>query len=164
MMVVLRKYAAEDVERIASLADNPNVSRYLTNKFPSPYTHEDATWWVNVGCKQGLNRAIEFNGSLVGGIGVNPGTCIHSRAGEIGYWLGEEFWGRKIAREAVSKMVSMTFETTDLVRLFAGVFSPNIASMKVLEKCEFRLEGVLKKAIYKNGEFYDEHMYARIKK
>ena len=56
----------------------------------------------------------------------------------------------------------MLFSNTDIVRLYAPVFSPNKASMRVLEKCGYQLEGVLRKAIYKNGVYLDEHFYAKI--
>ena len=57
-------------------------------------------------------------------------------------------------------MTQYIFENTETIRLFAPVFGPNKASMRVLEKCQYKFEGVLKKAIYKNGKYYDEHLFA----
>lgn len=162
-MVILREFEQNDIGILPQLANNINVTRYLTTSFPSSYTIEDAEWWVNVGCKQGIiAKAIEVNHKLAGSIGVTPGKYNHILSAEIGYWLGEEYWGKGIATEAVRKMTAYTFSNTDIVRLFAPVFSPNNASMKVLEKCNYTLEGILKKATYKDGLFYDEHLYARI--
>lgn len=55
------------------------------------------------------------------------------------------------------------FSQTKVIRLFANVFKPNKGSMHVLEKCGFKQEAILEKAFYKSGEYYDNHIYAKIK-
>ncbi|WP_373518944.1 GNAT family N-acetyltransferase, partial [Pricia sp.] len=52
------------------------------------------------------------------------------------------------------------FEELKLIRIFAGVFEYNVGSMRVLEKNGFLKEGISKKAIFKNGKFWEEHRYA----
>ena len=80
------------------------------------------------------NFAIVVSGEAIGGIGLRLGTDIFRRSAEIGYWLGEPFWGRGIATEAVGAVSQYAFESFDLCRLEAGVFEWNPASMRVLEK------------------------------
>jgi RimJ/RimL family protein N-acetyltransferase len=46
-MITLREYADSDLERLAALANNENVSRYLIYTFPHPYTRADAEWWIS---------------------------------------------------------------------------------------------------------------------
>ena len=161
-MIKLRDFSENDISSIARFANNANVSNYLTSSMPYPYTTEDAKWWVEIGSKEGeVFKAIDLNGECVGSIGVHRGITEHKFSGEIGFWLAEEYWGQGYTTEAVSKMTSYIFNETDIVRLYARVFSPNKASMLVLEKCGYVLEGILKKEIFKNGEFYDDHIYGK---
>ncbi|MFY0022190.1 GNAT family protein, partial [Acinetobacter baumannii] len=78
---------------------------------------------------------------------------------EIGYWLAEPFWGQGIATEAVRQLVEYTFYYFDIVRLYAEVFETNKASMRVLEKNGFYLEGVRRKAVFKNGLLMDDFIW-----
>lgn len=57
----------------------------------------------------------------------------------------------------------VVFERFDIVRLQAGVFASNPASMRVLEKCGFVREAVLRDAITKNGIVMDEVMHVRFR-
>lgn len=163
-MITLRDYKNSDVNRLLKLANNENVARYLTGAFPSPYTLEDAEWWVSTGSKNGIVKVIELNGEFVGSVGLTCGTNERRFSGEVGYWLGEAYWGQGIASVALSQLTEVIFEETDIVRLFAPVYSPNKPSMRVLEKAGYRHEATLANSIYKNGEFYNEHIYSLLKK
>lgn len=158
--ISLRDYKTEDIKAIHILLNNYNVSRFLSSRIPFPYTFDDAVWWVETGNKHEITRVIEFNGELAGIIGVARGVYENYRCGELGYWLGEPFWGKGLATGAVSQMTQMIFADTDIVRLFAPIYHPNKASMRVAEKCGYKLEGIAEKAIFKDGRFYDECIYA----
>ncbi len=160
--VTLRDFFNKDVDYLVLFLNNKNVTKYLTSRIPQPYSIDDAEWWVNIGSKAGITKAIEVNGKYIGTIGVNIAQYERIRSAEIGYWLEEYSWGKGIATEAVMKMTEYVFTKTNIVRLYAPVFSPNKASMRVLEKCGYQLEGVLKKSVFKNDEFLDEHLYAKI--
>lgn len=110
-----------------------------------------------------LLLAIEVDGVAVGGIAVTLLDDVYCRTAEIGYWLGEPFWGRGIMTDAIAAIVPVAFERFDIVRIQAGVFANNPASMRVLEKCGFVREAVLKNAITKNGVVIDEVMHARFR-
>ena len=160
--MILREFEQRDINSIVKHASNFNVSRYLTSKFPYPYKMEHAEWWVNVGSKIGLHKAIDINGECIGGIGVTFGEGEHLYTSQIGYWLGESHWGKGIATKALFIMTAEAFSGNKIVRLVAPVFSPNKASMRVLEKCGYILEGIMIKAAFKNDIFMDEHIYAKL--
>lgn len=107
-----------------------------------------------------LLLAIEVDGVAAGGIAVTLLDDVYCRTAEVGYWLGEPFWGRGIMTDAVAAVVPVAFERFAIVRLQAGVFADNLASMRVLEKCGFVREAVLHNAITKNGVVMDEVMHA----
>jgi len=162
-MITLRDYYQSDVERLIELANNENVARYLTGTFPHPYTRDDANWWISTGCKGGFVKVIERDGVFVGSVGVTPRANVHRYSGIIGYWLGEAYWGQGIASVALSQLTEMVFADSDLVRLSASVYSPNKPSMRVLEKSGYSHEATLMNSVFKNGEFYNEHIYSVLK-
>lgn len=161
MTVILRDFSKKDIEAIHLLLNDADVARYLSSKIPFPYTIEDAKWWVATGSKQGINKAIEFQGKFVGVVGAVPGAFEYERSAEIGYWLGKEYWGHGIAVRALTQMTDLVFSSTNIVRLYATVCAPNTASARVLEKCGYYRESVQKNAIYKHGELFDAYVYAR---
>lgn len=161
----LRQWQHGDEGSLQKYADNPRVSAYLFDRFPSPYTADDAKFWVNLqqSAAQLTTFAIVIDAEAVGGIGIELRDDVYSRNAKFGYWLGEPFWGRGIMPEAARLVVDYGFQHFDLVRLEAGVFSNNPRSMRVLEKAGFVLEAVNHKAIYKRGELLDEHVYAKFR-
>jgi RimJ/RimL family protein N-acetyltransferase len=162
-MIVLREYAESDLERLVSLANNENVSRYLVYTFPYPYTKADGEWWINTGSKQNgvITRVIEYQGQLVGSVGITRQTGWREHLGEIGYWIGEEYWGQGIATAALALMTDHAFTSLQFRKLHAPVLAPTRASMRVLEKCGYMPEAVLKAEVRKYDRFFDIHQFAR---
>lgn len=158
-MIKLRTFLEQDAQRLEHILNDRHVTQYLSTKIPMPYTASDAHWWINQGSKQSLVYAIEIDNTLVGCIGINQGEFEYQRSGEIGYWLAKEYWRKGIMLQAINQVVAHVYNTTDIIRVFASVFSENIGSMGLLEKCSFTLEAIHKKAIYKDNQFYDNHIY-----
>lgn len=141
----------------------------MTNIFPSPYTLSDGIEWVN--CNLSLSPPENFviadptTSLAIGGIGLKPGTDVHERSVEVGYWLGEEFWGRGVATKALVGFVGWglgerEWEWERAVRVHAGVYGGNVASGRVLRKAGFGLEGCLRKHVWKEGRLLDLEVYA----
>ena len=107
--------------------------------------------------------AIEIGDEAVGAISVTPKDDVQVRVGEIGYWLGEPFWGRGIATAAVKLVTEYAFADLDLMRIQGSVFEWNLASGRVLEKAGYQLEGRLRKSIFKDGRVIDSLIYARVR-
>src|SRR3569623_1304177 len=133
---IIRGWKQGDEISLQKHADNPNVSRFLMDRFPSPYTMEDAIWWVNNLLKQDplINFAITVDDQVIGGIGLELREDVYRKTALIGYWLSEEFWGKGIITEAVKLVTTYAFAHLDIIRIQAGVLSKNPASMHVLEK------------------------------
>ena len=161
----IRSYRAGDRPALLAYADNRNVSRHLRDRFPYPYTAEVADRWLEHVAAEDpqTSFAIATSKELVGGIGVELGEDIHHRSGEIGFWLGEPFWGRGIVTSAVVAFTPWAFEQFDLLRIWAGVFEGNPASARVLEKAGYELEGRHRAAVYKDGRALDELVYAKLR-
>ena len=108
------------------------------------------------------NFAIEVKGKAVGGIGILLKDDIYKKNVEIGYWLGEEYWGQGIISSAITEIVDYTFRNFDVFRIYAGVFEYNLASMRVLEKAGFHKETIQIKSLLKEGELFDEHIFVKL--
>ena len=137
----------------------------MTASFPSPYTRADAEWWIaNVVVEQTAKHfAIEVDGSLAGGIGIQPQRGEHSGCALFGYWLGVAFWGHGIATDAARTVIPFAFREMGLRRLEASVFEPNAASVRILENVGFRFEGRLREAyVERDGTARDALLYARL--
>jgi RimJ/RimL family protein N-acetyltransferase len=159
---VLRPWKRSDLELLVKYADNPKIAANMRDGFPNPYRIEDACRFIEMAenFEEGFILAIEVKGCACGSIGVHILDDVSRKTAEIGYWLGEPFWGRGITSEAMSAVVPVAFGTFDIARIQAGIFSKNPASARVLEKCGFVREAVLKDAVYKNGRLMDEIIYA----
>ena len=162
-MIVLREYVDSDLDRLISLANNENVSRYMVYTFPCPYTKADGEWWIGTGSKQNgaITRAIEYEGLLVGSVGITPQSGWRKHLGEIGYWVGEEHWGKGIATAALKQMTDYGFASLQFRKLYAPVLAPNVASLRVLAKGGYTLEAILKAEVQKGQHFFDIHQFAK---
>jgi len=161
----IRLWQRGDEEAIVRLGNNRRIWRNLTNRFPHPYTHSDAVDWVDGANRQPENArhfAIVVDDEVVGGVGFERLQDLHTRTAEIGYWIGEPYWGRGIATRGLTAATALAFRDFDFVRLQAGVLEWNPASCRVLEKAGYTLEGRLKKQVFKDGEVCDKFMYARL--
>jgi RimJ/RimL family protein N-acetyltransferase len=160
----LRPPRISDLPALVKHANNRSVSENLRDRFPSPYTEAHARQWVDFASREDppCHFAVVVDGEMVGGIGVNVQPDVFRRSAEIGYWLGEAYWGRGIMTEAVPAVTRYALDTLDICRVFAGVFDPNPGSSRVLEKAGYVLEGRLHRAVCKNGQMRDQLMYAYV--
>lgn len=159
---LIRPWRRGDRAALVRQADNRRVWLLLRDQFPHPYTPADADAWLAHVAQQRpvTSFAIAVGGEAAGGIGVAPQPDVHRRSAEIGYWLGEAFWNRGIMTAAVRAFTTYAFDAYDLIRIYAGVFSSNPASMRVLEKAGYTREGVLRRSVVKDGQVLDQILYA----
>lgn len=141
--LVLRAPHAEDIDAIAILANNPAIAT-MVSRIPHPYGRTDAATFVEASVKR-------ENGNCVYAItdadsGRFLGCCSLESAGngkslELGYWVGEPFWGGGVATEAVHALVDMAFRTRDIDYIDARCRVINPASRRVLQKSGFQFHG-----------------------
>jgi RimJ/RimL family protein N-acetyltransferase len=162
-LCTLRPWRSGDEADLVRHANNPRVAEHLRDRFPQPYTLADARGWIAHAAEQppGLSWAIAIDDRPVGGIGIAPDSDIHRVSAEVGYWLGEAWWGRGIATCALRGLSRRAFaEQKVLNRLFAYVDAAHTPSIRVLEKAGYRREGHLLGCAIKAGELRDQFVYA----
>ncbi|MHC5538187.1 GNAT family N-acetyltransferase [Singulisphaera rosea] len=159
---VIRSWRFEDQKSLVRHADDRDVWINLRDIFPHPYTPKAARDWlefVNV-MKPELDFAIAVEGSAVGGVGLVLHDDVERHSAEIGYWLGQSYWGRGIATAVVRAMTEWAFTHLDVCRIYAAVFEWNPASARVLEKSGYQFEGRLRRSVTKDGKTIDQLLYA----
>lgn len=158
----IREYRDDDVDSLVQHANNPNVSRNLEDRFPYPYTAEQADKWLQIVAEQDplTSFAIANASGVIGGIGFQLRQDIYRVTAELGYWLGEDYWGQGIATKAVRAVTEWAFGAFPLERVQARVFESNPASCRVLEKAGFTYEGRLRRSVLKINLVMDLLVYA----
>lgn len=165
--VNIRKWNITDAVDLANLLNNKKILDNLRDGLPFPYTVRDAEEYIAAMLSADEEKtfafAITIDDKAIGSIGVFRCENIHFRTAEMGYYIGEAYWGKGIMTSAVRQTCRYIFAQTDIIRIFAEPFGSNIASCRVLEKAGFQLEGLLRKNAVKNGRVLDMKMYALVK-
>jgi len=162
----LRAFRGSDSKKLAELCNNKRIWDNLRDYLPFPYTENNANDFIKY-CQSESPQftfAIEYNSEFVGSIGLVRQTDVYKLSAEIGYWIGEPYWGMGIATKAVRLITEYGFNTLGLVRIYTGVFDFNKASQRVLEKAGFNLECIFEKSVFKNDKICDEYRYGLINK
>lgn len=102
---------------------------------------------------------IKSTNTLIGTITV-VNQDNHIKMFEIGYVIGKAWWGNGYIPEALDSIVKYLFQSSDVRRIEAKCDIRNQQSRKVLEKCSFTLEGVLRQRSYSNAGISDSCMYS----
>ena len=167
MECILRKWKIEDAKELAELLNNPKILDNLRDGLPYPYTQKDAEEYISSMLSADKEKTFAFaitaDGRVVGSIGIFRCDNIHFRTAEMGYYIGEPYWGKGMGTGAVRQACDYVFSNTDIIRIFAEPFSHNTASCRVLEKAGFAFEGLLRSNAVKNGRVIDMKMYSLIK-
>jgi ribosomal-protein-alanine N-acetyltransferase len=161
----LEKWSIDYSKSIAKHANNIKIAENLRNAFPNPYTENDSLNYINslLDDNTQIARAIIVNNEAVGSIAIQKQEDVYEKSGELGYWLSEDYWNNGILSKLIPEIVKIAFNELKIVKIFAEPFSYNIASIKVLEKAGFKLEGKKEKSIYRNGKYSDSYMYSLLK-
>ncbi len=162
---IVRPWAGTDAESLQRHANNRNISINLRDRFPFPYEMQHATTFLEWIAKPPAPTvwAIEVDGEAAGGIGIELHTDVERASAEIGYWLGEHYWRRGIATEALRAVTAEAFKRFEITRLYAVPFADHTASVRVLEKAGYVKEGHLRQSAIKGGKLRDQFLYASYK-
>lgn len=157
---------AEDGQRCVELLNNPEIERRMLT-VPHPYCQAEFDGFMEIAeaARKEHDCHVHFairhqTEGMIGGCGfqdIQPGHRV-----EIGYWLGQPFWGRGFMTSAVSAACDFATDTWAVKRIAAYVFDGNVRSTRVLEKNGFCFEGLLQKHDRKGDAFIDTRVFAKI--
>ncbi|GEK58508.1 GNAT family N-acetyltransferase [Marinococcus halophilus] len=164
--LLLRPFLENDIDELAALANDYRIAK-TTIELPYPYTKEDARWWIGhhpgwieEGSRFPFAVTKKGEGELMGNITVRM-QPEHQR-GELGYWLGTDYWGSGYMSEAAELVRDFSFRSLEAHRLIAPVMSKNQASAKVVKRIGMRYEGTLRQDVWKWSRYEDVDMYGML--
>ena len=152
---------------MAKAANHPEIARNIgSHSFPHPYTEEDALIWFDHNRKEGrkffaIDFLIFYEEQVVGVIGLKDINYTDLNA-HIGYWIGKEYWNRGFATEALSILSQYCKAELGLVRLYSGVLDYNLASLRVMMKNGYRVEGFQQDCFKMEDGFHSMFLVAKI--
>ena len=158
----VRTFRADDAAELARQANSRKVWLQLRDYFPHPYSIDDARRFIAFASGEDpqIAFALTVGDAPAGAIGVTLRDDVERCSAEIGYWLGEQYWGRGIASRALAGFTPYAFELYGVERLYGIPFANNAASCRVLEKAGYSLEGRMRRSAIKDGTLQDQLLYA----
>lgn len=160
----VRPWTQADAASLVLHADNPRVARFLSTRFPNPYTAADAAAWFAFLESQDDPEgwAIEVDGEAVGGVGLRRGEAEFAHSAELGYWLGEAHWGRGLMTRVVRGVLPVVIGRWNLSRVTAYAATDNVASIRVLERAGFAREGLMRARAVRDGHVQDHVVFGLV--
>lgn len=164
MNVSIRKWQISDAAALSMILSDRELLSRLRDGIPYPYTESDAAEYISSVTRADQNDAfvyaVTLDDEVVGCVGAFRGQNIHRQTAELGYYLARSHWGKGIMTCAVMQLCDTVFEQSDILRIFAEPFDFNAASRRVLEKCGFTLEGIMRQNAVKDGKILDMPLYS----
>ena len=160
-LVHLSPFTKEDTTFLSEYLSDKEVSDYLMF-IPFPFTKNDAEEYIEK-VLSGVNKKTivwairESRGRMIGR--VHLVEIENNHKARVGFWLARPYWGKGITTGVIKKVCEFGFDKLNLIRFYSYVFSHNKASSRVLEKCGFEKEALLKKEFKKNGLVFDGELY-----
>ena len=162
--LVLRGFLYGDAPGLARNGNNAEIARNQRDSYPYPYTLEYARNWIQYvkSHYSDCRFVIAQDQEAIGEIGFVIQSDVHCQSAEVAYWLGEDYWGQGIATRALEYVTQYAFKEKGLKRLYADIIEYNTGSQRVLQKCGYQLDGIMRKNVYKDKKFYDQLVFSRL--
>ncbi|PYI37211.1 N-acetyltransferase [Arthrobacter psychrolactophilus] len=161
--IAFREFTPSDTAAVHEYASDPEVTRWSTW---GPNTVEQTAAFVEHAAQAQLqpersaySLAAIVDQQLIASVGIWV-TDPHDRNGELGYTVHRAHWGQGYASEAVQQLLRIGFDTLGLERITATCHPENAASVRVLEKNRFTLEGRLRAHRIAHGTRRDSLLFS----
>lgn len=163
----LRPFKKEDSLRVKELANNKEITSILG--MPYPYLVKYAEAWIDThpnllsnGSEYPLAIVSKEEKDIIGTITIRIDK--ENNKGELGYWIGRDYWGKGYATEAVKKMMDYGFNKCHLHKMWATALSRNKASTIVLEKSGLQMEAIFRENKRIGNVYEDVCIYGLLKR
>ena len=165
--LLLRPITMKDAPDIFAYASDPEVTKYV--RFVTHKNIKDTHAFirrVQTSYRKGITplwgMQSKATGRLIGAIGFLQWPNLDQRA-ELGYVVNRNVWGQGYVTEAAKALCDFAFRNMNVNRIEAGTIVGHTASERVLEKCGFKFEGVLRQREFIKGRYPDVTMYALLR-
>jgi len=154
--LIIKKPSEKHLKSLIKELNNWNISKWLI-EVPYPYTVDDAKYWVKKSKQDQYSFNIYLKNKLIGGLSLS--NQRENSKWELGYWIGEEYWGNGYAIEACENLISYFFSNTNNSIIYASHMKDNIKSKKIIIKLGFNLISSGKKFSISRNEMVEDLNY-----
>jgi [ribosomal protein S5]-alanine N-acetyltransferase len=154
--LVIKKPSEKHLKSLIKELNNWNISKWLI-EVPYPYSIDDAKYWVKKTKQDQYSLNIYLKNKLIGGVSLS--NQRENSKWELGYWIGEEYWGNGYAIEACENLISYFFSNTNNSIIYASHMKDNIKSKKIIIKLGFKLVSSGKKFSISRNEMVEDLNY-----
>ena len=154
--LIIKKPSEKHLNFLIKELNNWNISKWLI-EVPYPYTVDDAKYWVKKTKQDEHSFNIFLKTKLIGGVSLS--NLRENSKWELGYWIGEEYWGNGYAIEACENLISYFFSNTNNSIIYASHMKDNIKSKKIIIKLGFKLVSSGKKFSISRNEMVEDLNY-----
>ena len=154
--LVIKKPSENHLNSLIKELNNWNISKWLI-EVPYPYSIDDANYWVKKTKQDQYSLNIYLKNKLIGGVSLS--NQRENSKWELGYWIGEEYWGNGYAIEACENLISYFFSNTNNSIIYASHMKDNIKSKKIIIKLGFKLVSSGKKFSISRNEMVEDLNY-----
>lgn len=167
--IYLRPFRLTDAPAVTENVSKKEICKWIPS-IPHPYPRNGAIHFIKE-CQKRWRQKRAYNfaivsketNSVIGGISLGSIVWVNKKS-ELGYWLKKTEWGKGITTEAVQLILAFGFNHLKLHRIYAEFFDENIASKRVLEKSNFKFEGIMRESNFMWGKYRNKHIYSILKK
>ena len=154
--LIIKKPSEKHLNSLIKELNNWNISKWLI-EVPYPYSIDDAKYWVKKTKQDQYSLNIYLKNKLIGGVSLS--NQRENSKWELGYWIGEEYWGNGYAIEACENLISYFFSNTNNSIIYASHMKDNIKSKKIIIKLGFKLVSSGKKFSISRNEMVEDLNY-----
>lgn len=165
--LILRQLKASDAADVFEYASDPEVTKHV--RFVTHKTIKDTRAFLLLaedarrkGATMVWAIALKSTGKMIGTCGFVALAPEHGRA-ELGYAINRNYWGQGFAAEAAAALATHGFLALNLNRIEAHVSPEHLPSQRVLEKCGFVPEGILRQHEMIKGRRHDSKIYSLLR-
>ena len=158
--LVLKKPDYKDITSLIEELNNWNISKWLV-EVPYPYSINDANYWIKKTKEDEFSFNIYLINKLIGGISISK--KLENTKWELGYWIGEKYWGNKYAKEACESLIKYFFTNTSNNIIYASHMKDNMKSKKIILSLGFKEIGLGSKYSLSRQEYIEDIYYQLIK-
>ena len=153
--IILREIEEDDLNSIVKWRNDPDILRWLFSYSPLNETKQ-RRWYEKYladDTQQTFIIEVKEEKIPIGTVGLTSIDYKNQRA-ELGVLIGDENWQNKgMGKEALDLLIKFAFDEMNIRKIKAIVFEENVPAIRLYKSCGFVEEGVLKKEVYKDGEF-----------
>ena len=154
--LVIKKPSEKHLNSLIKELNNWNICKWLI-EVPYPYSIDDAKYWIKKTKQDEYSFNIYLKNKLIGGVSLS--NQRENSKWELGYWIGEEYWGNGYAIEACENLISYFFSNTNNSIIYASHMKDNIKSKKIIIKLGFKLVSSGKKFSISRNQMVEDLNY-----